>query len=375
MSTFEKKLNDLTLSDLEDLVVNKVRESRTIEYKSQMVHNDSLCGAIASYANTYGGDFFIGINEEKGEPLSIEGISIPDLDEMELRLNNILQNGIEPRLAKYDIQFFEVNNNNYVILIRTYRSWSRPHRVQSSRHFYARNSNGKFPMDVYELKNMFLGSTEFSHKYEKFKEERLLHNSNVFKDDSFCMIHYVPLSSFENQYILDMHLLDRLSHYPIASTIADPRINFNGMYSQSKNGESRMQIFRNGIIEHSTNRITSEKKISSKYFEEKVLRNLLNQIENYKEMLIDEPFYVMCSMYAVRNLEIILPDRDWGPDTYSHNEDKLVLPEVLIDIKNLDDSATLPVSLARMIKPMLDALWNAFGLPEAILEIERGQQH
>ncbi|WP_175381777.1 hypothetical protein [Paenibacillus taichungensis] len=80
-------------------------------------------------------------------------------------------------------------------------------------------------------------------------------------------------------------------------------------------------------------------------------------------------------MYAVRNLEFILPDRYWGPDTYSHNEDKLVLPEVLIDIKNLDDSVTLPVSLARMLKPMLDALWNAFGLPEAILEIDRGQQH
>lgn len=366
MSTYSIKMDKLTLTDLQNLITYKVREGSNIEYKSQMIRDEQICAAVSSFANAYGGDFYIGIEESNGEPTSLIGIEVKDIDSEELRINNVLQNGIEPKLGRYDLKSFQVGPGKHVILIRVYRSWTRPHRVIKNQKFYARKSNGKFPMDVHELREMFLGTTEFSKKYEHFKEERLLHYVNAYGEQSFFMAHLLPLSCFENQYSLDIGLLGRLNLKPIASAGWNPRINFHGLYSESERAESRMQIFKNGIIELTSVRLTRESKISSEYFESRLISSIMDQIENYKIMGIDEPFYLTCSFYGVEGFNFIIKG---FYDVFPLSEDKLILPEILIDPSNIE--FLTPVAVGQTIMPILDALWNAFGIAKAELEVTR----
>lgn len=368
MSTFSRKIDDLSLDDLQNLITYKVREGSNIEYKSQMIREEQICTAVSSFANTYGGDFYIGIEESNGEPTSLVGIEVKDIDHEELRINNILQNGVEPRLGRYDLKSFQVASGKYVILIRVYRSWTRPHRVIKNQKFYSRKSNGKFPMDVHELREMFLGTTEFFKKYERFKEERLLFCANAYGDRAFFMAHLLPLSCFENQYSLDMGLLNRINLKPIASADWNPRVNFHGLYSESERAESRTQIFRSGIIELTTVRLTSESKINSEYFESRLISCIIDQIKNYKIMGIDEPFYLTCSFYGVEGFNFVIRFERFD-DVFPLSEDKLVLPEILVDPSILEPLT--PVAVGQTIKPILDALWNAFGIAKAELAAER----
>ncbi|WP_213509863.1 hypothetical protein [Paenibacillus macerans] len=223
-------------------------------------------------------------------------------------------------------------------------------------------------MDVHELREMFLGATEFSKKYEHFKEERLLYCVNAYGDQPFFMAHFLPLSCFEHHYSLDMGILDHVNLKPIASASWNPRINFHGLYSESVRAESRMQIFRNGIIEQTSVRLTRESQISSEYFEKKIIGCIIDQIKNYKIMGIDEPFYLTCSFYGVEGFNFIIrPDRFC--DIFPLLEDKLVLPEIHVDPSIIEPLT--PVAVGQTIMPILDALWNAFGIAKAELEVAR----
>ncbi|GIP08864.1 hypothetical protein J1TS5_10340 [Paenibacillus macerans] len=129
-----------------------------------------------------------------------------------------------------------------------------------------------------------------------------------------------------------------------------------------------MQIFRNGIIEQTSVRLTRESQISSEYFEKKIIGCIIDQIKNYKIMGIDEPFYLTCSFYGVEGFNFIIrPDRFC--DIFPLLEDKLVLPEIHVDPSIIEPLT--PVAVGQTIMPILDALWNAFGIAKAELEVAR----
>lgn len=62
---FNKPLGDnLVLEDLQKLIVNKVAEGYFIEYKSDFRPPEKIAKSIASFANTYGGWYFIGVKTD-----------------------------------------------------------------------------------------------------------------------------------------------------------------------------------------------------------------------------------------------------------------------------------------------------------------------
>jgi hypothetical protein len=44
------------------------------------------------------------------------------------------------------------------------RSWIAPHRVKANDKFYGRNSKGKYPLDVSELRTAFMLSEQLTEK-------------------------------------------------------------------------------------------------------------------------------------------------------------------------------------------------------------------
>lgn len=68
----------MTFDDLNTLIDNEVKEGFYIEYKSDFQKPPKIAKSITSFANTYGGWYFIGIDDEEKTNIakSIAGFDI-----------------------------------------------------------------------------------------------------------------------------------------------------------------------------------------------------------------------------------------------------------------------------------------------------------
>jgi predicted HTH transcriptional regulator len=62
---FDKRIEDLTFNDLKKLIDNEVTEGFYVEFKSDFQQPQKIAKSIASFANTYGGWYLIGVEDEK----------------------------------------------------------------------------------------------------------------------------------------------------------------------------------------------------------------------------------------------------------------------------------------------------------------------
>ena len=200
-----KKIDSITGQDLEELINNSVSEGKTIEYKQSLsVAKDSekkeFLADVSSFANASGGDLIYGMRAEHGIPKSLDGISIQNVDAEIARLENIIRDGIDPRISFVTIKPVTISAGNIVLIIRISKSWNIPHRVSFQGHdkFYSRNSNGKHPLDVGELRTMFNLSGTLEEKIKRFRENRIssiiANESAIFlPDGAKIVLHLIPI--------------------------------------------------------------------------------------------------------------------------------------------------------------------------------------
>jgi predicted HTH transcriptional regulator len=154
-----QNIADISLEDIQSLIENSVLEGKDIEYKRQLPGNNDrdkirFLATITSFANTNGGDVYYGLEESEGRPISANGFPSTNIDQDTLRIEQIIRNGVEPSIPNVQIHNVPVDENNFITVIRVHKSWSSPHRVTLNNHskFYGRNSAGKYPLDVNELR-------------------------------------------------------------------------------------------------------------------------------------------------------------------------------------------------------------------------------
>jgi len=106
----QKALNQVTKEDIESLVSAKVSESRTLDYKQQLPESDTdkkreFLYDVSSFANAAGGDMVFGVIDERdasgkatGLPANVEGLHIPNISDGITRLENLIRDGIDPRI-------------------------------------------------------------------------------------------------------------------------------------------------------------------------------------------------------------------------------------------------------------------------------------
>src|SRR6266404_6076792 len=196
-----KPAHDIRIADLESLV-GRVPEGKTIEYKRQMPAGTreeriKFLATISSLANTAGGDLLIGVEAKDGIPTGIPGVAVASLDDEKLRLENILIDGSEPRIPRVEIAPIACTSGRHALVIRVHRSWLAPHRVKLNDKFYGRNSAGKYPLDVTELRSAFVLSESTGEKIRNFRNERLLkiaakETSVLLHNRPTIVIHVVP---------------------------------------------------------------------------------------------------------------------------------------------------------------------------------------
>ena len=369
-----KHLDKIDISDLKQLQSNAVSEGKTIEYKKLLPTNSyadrkEFLADISSFSNASGGDLIFGILEENGSPKSIDGLEIENVDEEIRKYENIIRDGIEPRII-FATRAVNVSGKKNIFIFRVNKSWVEPHRVIYEGHdkFYSRNSAGKYALDTNELKSAFNLSQTLTEQINKFKTERItqLISDNLplpFYDGGRIVLHLIPLESFSPNYRIDLNPIinEPAKLKPIYASGWSYRINLEGVlsYSGGRNDKSHsyIQLYRNGIIEAVEGLMLSaerEKKyIPSVAYEIELIKSLREFLNLTKELGINMPIVIFLTLIGVNGYEMAVDRmRFWG-DYYKIDKDILQLPETLIESYNTEPKDIL--------RPMFDLVWNACG--------------
>lgn len=376
-----KKFEEVGIDDIHQLQMNSVQEGKTIEYKLSLPggsdqERKEFLADVSSFANTMGGDLIYGIEEENGIPKSIAGVELSDVDEEIRRLDNMIRDGIEPRII-VNIKSIPLEGSKSILLIRIPRSWNGPHRVIFKGHdkFYARNSGGKYSLDTSELRLAFTSSHIIEEKIRKFRNERvhaLMFDETPipFERGPKIILQVIPIDAFSRNSNYDVHRHEIIRMLrPIRSGGWNSRINFDGLLLFTGNGSpsySYVQLYRNGIIEAVNTSILSfrggDKIIPSKAYEEALIEALNNYLEVLRKIEVTIPLFCFLAFTDIKGYRLGL-SASWL-DSYYIERDNLLLPETIID--NYDLKAET------ILKSSFDLVWNACGLERSYNYDENG---
>ncbi|MGA2159651.1 MAG: ATP-binding protein [Dehalococcoidia bacterium] len=385
-----KSIEQITVEDLQSLVDNAVIEGKTLEYKGSLPGDKDLdkkefLADVSSFANTSGGDLILGIVEEPntGIPKSVEGIVIDNVDQTIVRLESIIRDGIEPRIMSIAIKPVYLPNSAVAIIIRIPRSWASPHRVsfKGNDRFYSRGTNGKYPMDIGELRIAFNLSETIVEKIRNFKQDRL---SRIFTNETpvtflegaKIVLHLIPLISFNPAQSYDINKITsrREAMTPIYCSGWNSRYNLDGLLtysaSQREVSHSYVQLYRNGIIEAVEGGLLEpyDKKliIPSVRYEQELITSLANYLNILNALNVDLPILVFLSVLGVKGYTMSdNKQRFGGYDKQIIDRDALLLQEVIVD--NYNTKAEI------VLRPCFDSIWNACGFERSLNYNEAGK--
>ncbi len=373
-----KNLDDLTKDDIDALVTAKVPELKTLEYKAELCGNGEgekkeLLADIASFANAAGGFLIYGVTAERdeddkptGAPEEARGLSISSSDAEILRLENIARDGIQPRIPGLAMRAIDGFPEGPVIVIHVPRSFAAPHMVAYSgtSRFYARNSAGKYQLDVGEIRATFAALEAVPQAMRRFREERLARiisgtTPAILPGGATLVLHLYPLAATQAGLTVDLKAAADSPHLsPMNSSGWNPRYNFDGYVALGGGAEVRtyVQIFRNGCIEAVTTRVFDEeaKHILSPAFEYALIKALERYLKAMTVAGVDPPIAVMVSLLGVDAFRMGLNRMSFGPDIFPIDQSTIAFPDLLAEEYDIES--------ATFLRPVFDMAWQASGV-------------
>ena len=380
-----KRTADITKEDIDALILNKVAESRTIDYKEELSlgtdqEKKEFLADIISLSNTLGGDLVFGIREERidgkpsGIPKEATGIAMDNADALKLKIESIIRDGIKPRIPAIEIKEISGFSKKSILLIRVSQSRRGPHMIVFKREspFYARSTAGKYPMDFTEIRNSFEASGHVRDRMLQFRANRL----EVIRENgapqplnsgAVAVIHVIPSSSIERDYEFDINLLQQHGNNikPLYASGWNPRINFDGFmtYTHREEGEY-VQMFTSGIVEFVSQGIVQQPSnrpdripqnlIPLQAFENSIFEGLNSVIKFYKAIEVFGPIYFLLTLLRVKGS---LATTDMYRRSSSIDREELLLPDFRME--------TLDENTEEFLYPIFNSVWRAFGVPKS----------
>jgi len=373
----DKPLDLIEESDLQALKETGVFERKYLEYK-RCLPGDSddekreFLADVSSFANAAGGDLIYGIREEDGAAVELCGLGAISPDQEILRLENLVRDGIEPRIPGVSISRVALKAGGVAIIVRVPRSWALPHVVKFKKHwrFHSRNSAGKYPLDMSEVRALFALSETLPERMRNFRAERL---SRIvagetpvrLADGAKIVLHLVPFGAFDPSSRFDVARLadkpDQLN--PIGSTLAHCRHNFDGLLTwddfESRTAISYVQLFRTGALEAVDAGILpstrEERWIRGNFLEQKLVESFARYSATQEGLGAQPPVVVMLSLLGVSGYAM-WRDQDHRcllPHSQVVDRDALLVPEIMLE--------SYKCHAANALRPAFDAVWNAAG--------------
>ncbi len=381
-----KNIDMVSHEDIQTLITNQVAESRTLEYKEQLPSNSDnekkeFLADISAFANASGGDVIYGISEHRdndkkttGLPEKIKGLQV-NLDSEIRRLESMIQDGIDPRIP--GIRIVCVSGCD-IIVIRIPKSWNSPHMVtfKNSSRFFARNSAGKYQLDVSEIRSSFFASESLAERIRQFRSDRIaqiLSSQTPIPLDqsSRLVLHILPLESLNPGSSIDMNLITRdINLSPINSSgLMDSmnssgwssRYNFDGFCNYYAS-QSYVQAFRNGSLEAADISLLNYSHqslhniILIREYESVLVKSVSDYFSLYRVLEINPPIVIMLSLLEVKNYQLY-----WTPTKKPIGKcidrDHLLIPEIIVedyDFKAED-----------ILRPAFDTVWQSCGIQQS----------
>ena len=374
----DKPFTQLSAIDIESLIQNKVSENKKLEFKQQGpdANNETskikICQCISSFANTDGGIIIFGIKQnDEGQAIEIMNIE-KSFDEFSLQLLNMARDRITPKIQPPILRDILVGENK-VILAEILPSYNKPHFVNNNFVFYGRNNSGKYQLDVHEIRNLFLSVKSIEEQYEQFRVQRLMKiRSKSFisppYSDSSVVIHFAPLSSFQNSGLLPLDKIKNDNNSPFYNLYKygfSKCFNFDGLMFYSKFAEGQLsgytQIFRDGRIEFVDFyhiKSMSEKEIHGAFVEQIIIEFIETIVPFMRKYEKDFPFLCSISLLNIQGSRLVtsgdrIPIHLFPNSEFQIiSETDIVIPTVYIE--NPDD-------LLEKINYCTTIIWNSGG--------------
>jgi len=289
----------------------------------------------------------------------------------------MIRTGIGPRIVGCQVQAVSGLANGPAIIIRVPRNWSGPHIItyQQDFRFYSRSTNGKFRMDASDVRDAILQSANVEERIRAFRAERLgrivAGETPVGLDGTkLICVHVVPFRSFGGPQDVDLPLAatnTSLLQLFYSDGYSAPIFNIDGFYTHDATagkGTSRgyLQFFRNGIVEAVDSRMIPSPR--SQYpdaipslafpkslfaFGDRILR-LLTALD------CPPPIAILVSIMGAKGIVLDVDSLlGLGSSLRPLDRNMVLLPDVVVRESGSVDVPTV-------LKPLMDALWQAFGL-------------
>jgi hypothetical protein len=381
----QKPLEQLAEGDLLELVDNEVAEGTTIDYKVELPAGGDearreFLRDVSAFANTSGGHIVYGMTEDGGVASGVPGLELSDVEAAKLRLENMLRDGLAPRLSQHGLHTIRLENGRTALVFRLPRSWRRPHMVtfKGSSEFWARNSAGKYRLDFHEIRSAMLSAPAAGERIRSFRQERtaaVLGGEVPYplSEGPKILLHLVPLDAVdEARPLLDISPAYEDSDLrPLYRDQREPiRWNVDGLYADDHwnepEADSSVQLFRSGILEavegwmiRQGARFAGVTEVVQGWpFE----RTLVDGVSRYLRVLarlgVELPVFVLVGVQGIKGYRIqgrdahddLLAARGGAP---RFDRDLILLPDVMIESWEAD--------VPRVLKPLFDAFWQAGG--------------
>jgi len=369
---------------LNRVVELQIAESLTLDFKRENYGNSDdkkkeLLKDVSSFANSAGGFLVIGIDEDEGCASELVPIKDLNAEEEVLRIENLLRDGLEPRVQGITVRSVEVSGG-HILVIHVPKSWNPPHRVnfKKSGLFYGRNSQSSYPLDMEEIRQRFNMASEVEQRAKGFIAERteLVTTGNIDFETPFTepllLLHLVPLGPDPLQEAADwkasMTDQGRMGYFrPMLSNGWRSRISLEGL-AHHQGGEAGppcdgyTQIFRSGAVEATCFGIAgsgddSTQKIGSTFITGLLVNNIERYLEGMQSIGVQPPLLIVASLHNVANSILFRGEMyDGGGARMMRN--KISLPHIVLDHFPEKEKTS------QSIRFMLDTLWQAYGFTE-----------
>jgi hypothetical protein len=383
-----RQLDQIVRADIDQLVADQTSERRTIEYKRELpgrgdADKKEFLADVSSLANAQGGDLVFGISAVDGVPTEARGLADFNEDEVRLRLEQLMRDGLDPRLHGVQMHAIQRFADGPVLILRIPRSWIGPHRMKlaGSSRFYSRGSAGKFEMDTGDIRAAIEASGDLPKRIRDWRDERL---GRIFANDgpiqissnSAMVIHLIPLESFAESWRLPAAQLHRQVRLrPIGAGGWDHRFNIDGFLTFDRNAQRRhvadayTQLFRSGAIEAvNADLIERDQQggsyIASGWYEQAVLEALNEYLRSLRDLEVQPPIICLLALLGTKGAYLHVGARR-GLEAHTADREMLIMPDVLIE----DFEAFGPTTL----RPAFDGVWNAFGYEQSFNFNEQGE--
>lgn len=285
----------------------------------------------------------------------------------------MIREGIAPRLT-ISTKPLQLRNGNFALIVHVPQSYSSPHMVtyQGASRFYARQSNGKYQLDVQQLRQAFLLSATVAERIRDFRLERIARIGYgetpmpLGQALAKLVVHIIPVISFSTSFLLDVAEISKTYNQYFERRF-DCRFNVDGIVLHESHNDQQAtayyQIFRNGCIEFVRTGLSYLKDggLALRCFqaEIEIIRSVASSLMFQKANAIQSPTVVFVSLLGVKGMIFGLPQGSWDIPSSFFDRDTILIPEVMLENYPDNNDPTY------LMKPALDAMWNAGGFPRS----------